>query len=356
MEKSGKSKFSELKLQSVRKGLSGETLRFSQEMNGVPVLNGDIAVHFNKQGFITYMAETVYTKNLQKINTTPTISAQAALEKAKIVSEPKGNIEFEENKLFVYNLNDGDTKLVYRVTINSYEKKGSWETIIDAHTGEVISMKDVSIYHNGHDEPLPKKKETPKKIMGSENKTLKTSGTAYVFDPDPLSPTQQTYGGTYVDNNDATNASLDAARTLVNLPDVTLLGSTYSLNNSYVMIADFEAPSTGLFSQSTPHFLFNRNEQGFEAVNVFYHIDKNLRYINETLGIQCKPTLNSGVVRYDPHGVSGTDNSHYVLGTQSLAFGKGGVDDAEDADVIIHELGHGVHHWLTGLSSSSAQG
>ena len=36
------------------------------------------------------------------------------------------------------------------------------------------------------------------------------------------------------------------------------------------------------------------------------------------------------------------DNSAYWANIGVLVFGEGGVDDAEDADVIIHELGYAV--------------
>ena len=53
---------------------------------------------------------------------------------------------------------------------------------------------------------------------------------------------------------------------------------------------------------------------------------------------------------------SGEDNSHYVVVTQELAFGEGGVDDGEDPDVIVHELAHGIHDWLTSGAISMAEG
>jgi len=62
------------------------------------------------------------------------------------------------------------------------------------------------------------------------------------------------------------------------------------------------------------------------------------------------------VMMVDPHGLSGDDNSHFIPSSQRLAFGEGCVDDAEDADVVLHELGHAIHHWVTGLKSSSSQG
>jgi hypothetical protein len=36
------------------------------------------------------------------------------------------------------------------------------------------------------------------------------------------------------------------------------------------------------------------------------------------------------------------DNSHYSPTTKSLVFGTGGVDDAEDAEIILHEYGHAI--------------
>ena len=36
------------------------------------------------------------------------------------------------------------------------------------------------------------------------------------------------------------------------------------------------------------------------------------------------------------------DNSFYSPGDRGLHFGDGGVDDAEDADIVLHEYGHSV--------------
>jgi len=333
--------------QSSRKSLSGETLRFQQKINGIPVYEGDIAIHFNKQGEVTYGTEVAVSKQLKQINTTPTYNKDTAFEKAKVAANIAGEITHQENDLYVFVTEDGQTKLVHRVIINSYETPGDWEIMVDAHSGDVLRVLDIANYH--HDDNRKKKsKQKPAE--------MKAAGTAYIFDPDPLSRAHVAYGGNYVDNNDATNASLDAARSLVALPDITLSNGVYSLKSKYVQIADFESPATGLFTQASPDFLFNRNEQGFEAVNAFYHIDRSLAYINETLGIACKSTLNGGVMMVDPHGLNGDDNSHFIPSSQRLAFGEGCVDDAEDADVVLHELGHAIHHWVTGLKSSSAQG
>ena len=81
-----------------------------------------------------------------------------------------------------------------------------------------------------------------------------------------------------------------------------------------------------------------------------------MRYINSTLGVTCIPPLNGGVFEFDPSGLSGADNSHYLPSTEQISFGEGCVDDAEDADVILHEFGHGIHDWITGGHSSSSTG
>ena len=344
--KIGTASHDHFEFKSSRKSLSGETLRFQQEINGIPVYEGDIAVHFNTKGEVTFGTEVPVSKKLKQVNTTPTYSKSDAFEKAKTAAAIKGEITFQENDLYVFVTEAGETKLVHRVIINSFDTPGDWEIMVDAHSGEVIRVLDIANYH----------KDKPKKKTTTKPAEVKAAGTAYIFDPDPLSKAHVAYGGSYVDNGDATNASLDAARSLVTLPDITLTNGIYSLTSKYVKVADFESPATGLFTQASPDFLFNRNEQGFEAVNAFYHLDRSMAYINETLGIVCKSTLNGGVLLFDPHGLSGDDNSHFIPSSQRLAFGEGCVDDAEDADVVLHEFGHAIHYWVTGNKSSSSQG
>ncbi len=335
-----------------RKSLSGETLRYYQFVNGVQVYDASIAIHISNNGVVTYYAST-YDKNVSSINTQPSISDEVALEKVKKALDIKGEITYKESKLYVYNKLES-TKLVYRFVTRSDNLTGGWETIVDAHTGDVLSTKDISIYYKEKPTKEGETKKEKSKNVSAKNTATIVDGTAMVFDTDPLTATQSTYGGSYIDNNDATNTALNNARTSVTLHQIQLLNGTYRLKGPYVEIASLEAPSTGLFQQNTPNFNFTRDQQGFEAANCYYHLDKSLRYINQTLGINLISLYNGGVLRYDPHAENGADNSHYVAGT--LNFGEGGVDDAEDADVILHELGHGLHDWLTNGSLSQVNG
>lgn len=334
----------------VHKGPSGETLRFQQMINGVPVFQSEVVVHFNVKGKITHTSESL-SKNAANISVIPSISEDVAFQKASQAFHLQGEIMSQEAKLYVWDSEEFGTKLVYRVLMSSFETPGEWEAMIDAQNGNVLRVQDIAIYYGGH-------KHKHSHFENGDPEEAETSimetGTAYIYNPDPLSATGSAYGGQYVDGNDATNSALDAARSLVTIPELTYSGGQYRLKSQYVEIRDLEAPSTGLFSQASPDFLFNRSEQGFEAINAFWHIDNNLRYINETLGIHCVSLYNGGKVHFDPHGLNGQDNSYYSSGR--LVFGEGCVDDAEDADVIIHELGHGVHHWITNGNLSQVNG
>lgn len=346
--------FHDFKLRFNRKGPSGETLRFQQMVKGVPVFESEIVVHFDTKGTITYSSDS-YDKTVADIDVAPQFDEKRAVEISDnaLKIEGAGAVTWQECKLYVHN-KLGKTTLVYRVTTAAENLKGQWEAIIDAKTGSMLSLKDVAYYaHSNKDKDKKKKKE---KQFGKSlaNTAQSVTGTALIFNPDPLSVAGVAYGGQYVDNNDATNAALDAARSQVELVDIELLNGVYKLKSQYVEIKNLQNPNTGLFTQNTGSFMFNRFDQGFEAVNAFYHIDQSFRYINETLGIPLVPLQNNGVLFYDPHSFNGADNSSYASG--ALNFGEGGVDDAEDADVILHELGHGLHDWLTGGSLSQVNG
>ncbi len=346
----------QFKLRFVRKGLAGETLRFQQMLNNVPVFDSEIVVNFSPKDEIVYSSNS-YDKTVQNIDVVPAITEQKAIQISNSELKFSGNITFQESKLFVYNKIQ-PTKLVYRVVTAAEDKTGSWEVIVDAKTSQVISVKDIAFYHKDR----KKEKEDSKKKTNSEPKKESkaplayVSGTGMVFASDPLGVNRSAYAGQYVDGNDATNASLDAARISVTLPEIDLTAGVYKLKSSYVEIKNLSNPNKGLFTQATSTFNFTRFDDGFEAVNVFYHTDNSLRYINQTLGIVCVPLTAShaGILWIDPSGENGADNSHYSNG--ELHFGEGCVDDGEDGDVIWHELGHGLHDWMTGGSLSQVNG
>ena len=338
-----------------RKGPSGETLRYYQMVNDVQVYDAEFTIHINTIGKISYTANT-YKKSIENIDTNPTISSDEAYNLTLNNLKNPGLTRKKEGGLFVYQHN-GQTKLVYSIKTSSENLNGYWETIVDAKNGQIISSKDIALYHD-HEKGKEKKstKENNKTAAGNNTAAVQATGTAMVFDPDPLSVAQVAYGGNYVDGNgqgDTDTAQLTAARSQVNLPDIEFSGGTYRLRGQYAEIASLQNPNTGLFTQATNAFHFTRNEQGFEAAQVYYHVDNNLRYINETLGITLVSRFNSGVVEFDPHAHNGADQSTY--GGGELNFGEGGVDDGECTDVILHELGHGLHDWVTngGLSQQN---
>lgn len=355
---------SDISLRFVRKSISGETLRFQQMVNNVPVFDSEIVVHFNPNGQISFSDHNI-TKDVVQINTIPQISKEHAIQIADKEIGVSGMVTFQESKLFVYN-KLATTQLVYRIVTSFEEKNGSWEVIIDALNGNILSTKDIAIYCGAEctstHTHTTKTSNSQKYFMPKEaNATLAFQpGTAMVFLSDPLSAAHVAYGGNYVDGagaGDVDTAELNAQRANVNLPEIDNTAGTYKLKSSFVEIKNLENPNKGLFTQATNNFAFTRSQDGFEAANVFYHTDNSLRYINQTLGVTCIQNVDNshaGILWFDPSGENGADNSHYSNGV--LVFGEGCVDDGEDGDVIWHELGHGLHDWLTGGSLSQVNG
>lgn len=346
-------------LRAVRKTDIGETLRFQQMLNNVPVFDTEVLVHFTN-GEVTSSAVN-YDANVATITTAPSLTKENAIAISNNELKIDSDITFQECNLFVYNKLES-TKLVYRVVTNSYDKIGSWETIVDAQNGTILSVKDIAFYykskrHNASQFGKPVKCDNPFQKTVSYAPLAFVTGTAMVFNPDPLSQAGVAYNTSgYTDGNDANTTQLNNARISVTLPEVDLTAGVYRLKSSFADIRELGSPAKGLFTQATSDFSFNRNQDGFEAANAFYHIDKSMRYINQTLGITCAPyqAANAGLVWYDPHGASSADNSFYTNG--QLQFGEGGVDDAEDADVVLHELGHGIHDWITSGGLSQVNG
>lgn len=87
-------------------------------------------------------------------------------------------------------------------------------------------------------------------------------------------------------------------------------------------------------------FLLHSDDRGFEEVMVYYHVDAALRYL-EKLGYKGARAIFRAPVRADVNGTT-EDNSWYSPVDRLLTFGTGDIDDAEDAETILHELGHAI--------------
>jgi hypothetical protein len=89
-------------------------------------------------------------------------------------------------------------------------------------------------------------------------------------------------------------------------------------------------------------FRYRRDDDRFEQVMAYYWITEAQKYIQSLgFGTTRRPVnMRSQHVRINQLGV---DNSFATTHKDELRFGKGGVDDAEDAEVILHEYGHAIH-------------
>ena len=90
-------------------------------------------------------------------------------------------------------------------------------------------------------------------------------------------------------------------------------------------------------------FIYTRDQDQFEQTMAYYWVTQAQRYI-QSLGFgSTLPAVNrrQQLLRIDQFG---GDNSFFREGTGTLTItlGKGGVDAAEDAEVIVHEYGHSV--------------
>lgn len=350
----------DLKLHAIRSTDAGHVVRFRQHLNGFPINKAEVTVSISPDHFIS-MVQSSYIDEIKLANSEIKITEESALQLATNYISPTRLMQETTNRIMIYH-NANMTRLAHEVIILASEPQGQWHVFVDAQSGEIFKVQNMLHYNcsKDHKDPNHTCKESHHKPTKKKNEkrtmVAVVDGSGLVFDPDPLSSNMVAYGGNYSDNNDATNADLDAARFDVVLRDIEELGGVYKLLGPYAEISDHDVPSTGLFTQNSPNFDFNRFENGFEAVTCYYHIDSMMRYINITLGCVAEPyQYNTGVL-FDPHGANGADNSFYSSAAGTLTFGEGCVDDGEDSDVIHHELGHFLHDMVTSGGLSQNEG
>lgn len=173
---------------------------------------------------------------------------------------------------------------------------------------------------------------------------------AKVFLVNPLQSAQKTYGGLYVDSSDSDVPVINAEQKWVKMR-AAFVNDTFWLQSKRYFFGEVSDPKTPLTYSLNDTFAFPRSHHSFEDVNAFYHVTNYSNYI-ESLGYE---QLLPDTLLIDAHGYNGAEASSFNFGVSplELEFGEGGVDDAEDGEVVIHEFAHSLSY---GASPNTVKG
>jgi hypothetical protein len=160
-----------------------------------------------------------------------------------------------------------------------------------------------------------------------------STGTARIFQ---VNPVQSSGDQSLVDAKDSATAV--PASEYVDVPLTHLDGSGY-LRGDYAVVES--STGTPAFSPSNT-FLYNRHDDQFEQTMAYFWVTQAQTYLHELGFGESLPGVvdQPFPVKIDQYG---GDNSYQTDKPYRIRLGKGGVDDAEDAEVIVHEYGHAVH-------------
>lgn len=301
---------SQLKFDKVKKTIFGSQVLWQQYYEGSPISGAWIKVDVNKDGKVfNVVNELVPAKALASarkkvVRRAPLLSNDDANTKAlALAQESKGATAKILGSEFVYFPHDGIPTAAWKVLVqiasprSTKNKIEEWKLYLDARSGDVLAKIDL---------------------------LKRFEGKGKVFDPNPV-----------VTLNELTLEDHSP------IPDAAYIQVVLSGLSSKTGVLDGAFVSTKQtvkrVKKKDLNFLFTRKQRAFKEVMVYFHIDRVQRYI-QSLGF--KNVLNHPIeVNIDGQR---DDNSHYSPTTKSLTFGTGGVDDAEDAEIILHEYGHAV--------------
>lgn len=303
------SDLSQLKFDKVKESILGHHVLFQQYHEKKPISGAWVRVDIDKTGKVYNIQNDLIpakvirlrtakpkTKDGSKVSQSRVTSTQAKVIALQEISDSSKVSKTAAKPEFVYLPVKGTPTRAWKVVVRSSRPTRELKVYVDEASG---------------------------KILGRVNLLKERNGKGKVFIPNPIAAL-----------NDTTLEDIS------NIPEpayseVTLanLRNTGHLDGKFVSTQK----TSNRVKRLNFDFRFNRNHRAFKEVMVYYHIDQVQRYIQE-LGFD--NVLNKAI-KVDVDGIS-DDNSFYSPTTKSLTFGRGGVADAEDAEIILHEYGHAI--------------
>jgi Zn-dependent metalloprotease len=274
----------------------GRHFIFEQHYRGVLVYGAQVGIHFNRDGEIVTVNNT-YQPEIALESVKPTISRLNAIARA-LAAVRQNPVSRADAGLMVVSFNNS-FRLSWRIVIST--DGPTWEIFVDAQNGQFLSdLRDINRYANGFGQVF-----IVNAVVATRDNTLR-------------------------DNLDAASAVPFSAYTTVILE--RLLGNGF-LDG---MFASSSATKKRA-SNAANNFIFDRSQDGFSETMGYYYIDFAERYI-QSLGFT---NVNNRQQVFAVNRLK-IDNSFYSPNSKEISLGLGGVDDAEDAEVILHEYGHSI--------------
>jgi hypothetical protein len=161
-----------------------------------------------------------------------------------------------------------------------------------------------------------------------------TTATGTVFVPNPV----QTSGDESLTDQKDSDSAVPASA-YYTVPLTNLDGSGYLHGDYATVYSETGAPAYS----PTGTFDYTRHQDQFEQVMAYFWVTEAEKYL-QSLGFGSKyPAINNYPykVRIDQYGADNSFTTNHPI--DEIRYGKGGVDDAEDGEVILHEYGHAIH-------------
>jgi Fungalysin metallopeptidase (M36)/Peptidase propeptide and YPEB domain len=294
---------SNVKLLQTRTSLLGVHQWYRQMRNGYPVVGGLFARHTDTtgatRGHVMIWDGRVNAGPLA--TTKATVAAATAIHAAAAAT--KGTpLTIIAPHLWV--LPGAQSHLVW--AISTYTDSAGYVSYVDAASGKVLK----TIVDSRQDS------------AGSPARFV--DGSARVFDPNPVVKLQDE---DLKDTHDV-NSSVPA-----NGYSIRVLGH---LDASHTLVGEWAKVINAHIAKSQDNsYMFMRHNNQFEQVMDYYALDTEESYY-QSLGFT---DVNAEPQRIEANAMA-DDNSWYLPSQDLIQTGTGGVDDAEDPEVVWHEDGH----------------
>lgn len=284
----------------VRHSILGTHTWYRQNVGRIPVYAGWYAVHAFKTGRVVVADVRAHLGNFTM--SAPTIGKAEAAQTATRINRAKRALDDQQvrfTRLYVLpDAHGSDARLAWLVT--TVGSAGQLDSFIDASNGKLL-----------------------KRVVRTEHKTAGGK----VFSPNPSVALQRQNLKDSADSNAAVPQTAYRFVTLHNLDP-----GTNKLHGAWAKIINTNAAVS-----RNGQFSYNRHDDRFEQVNAYYAVNAAQAYFR-SIGIK-DANAEPQRIRTDAFAA---DNSFYEPAVDLIEFGSGGVDDAEDQEIVWHEYGHAV--------------